>query len=151
EHTVLPIIQQDINQDPEQNDWTVPFALSEDLLKQTLDVNGVSLLTAKALPDIVEKLVLEMKTPLPEQSQDYSSSQDKLALRGERFASLLVGLLQHSESQDIRDAVAEAVFKTLQPALEICKALNGKPYGAAHIASTILLRFSAFTQKNSTL
>ena len=151
EHTVLPLIQQHVNHDPEQIDWAVPFVLSEDLLKQTLDVNGVAVLTAKALPGIVEKLVLEMEKPLPEQPKDYNSSQDKLALQGERFASLLAGLLQHSESQDIRDAVAEAAFKTLQPALDICKARNGKPYGAAHVASAILLRCSALAQDDSTL
>jgi hypothetical protein len=151
EHTVLPIIQQHVNQDPEQIDWTVPFALSEDLLSQTLDVNGVPLLTAKVLPSMVEKLVLEMEKPLPEQPIDYSNSQNKIASQGERFASLLAGLLQHSESQDIRDAVAEAVFKTLQSALEICKARNGKPYAAAHTSSAILLRCSTFMQDNSTL
>ena len=151
EHTVLPIIQQHVNQDPEQIDWAVPGASSEDLLRQTLNLNGVSLLTSKALPGMTEKLILEMKTSLPEQSKDYGSSQNNLALHGERFASLLAGLLQDSESQDIRDAVAEAALKTLQPALEICKARNGKPYGVAHVASAILLRCSAATKNDSTV
>ena len=71
----------------------------------------------------------------PEQSKDYTKSQEALVLMAHRWYSLQANLNQSTPSPNIRSILEETLASELEEAVEILKARNGKPYSAAAVLS----------------
>ena len=139
ENTILPILVQFLRKDSNQTSWELPASSAREILDQVLNLDGMMEVVAKILPDISNQLVSEIKLSLPEESQNYVESQDKIASLGERYASLLGSLLKTRNSGSIHDPVISSLLQVLSTALEVCKERNGKPYGSAAVVAAIVL------------
>lgn len=139
EKSVLPILRQFINQDSAQDEWNIPATNTREILEQVLNLNGMPQVTATVLPDITSNLVSHIWATRPEQSRDYTDSQDKLASHGERYSTLLGALLKARDSKAARDAAISSLTQVVSATADNCESRDGKPYGAAAILSAIAL------------
>ncbi len=74
-----------------------------------------------------ETLAEHTRTSHPEQSKDYAKSQDKVAAEGKRWFTLVGEIDKHMAKR----ALTQASVSLLTCAMDVLKARNGKPYGAA--------------------
>ena len=130
---LVPIVDQYVNPTAERISWNV----------QGNDREGICSLAMVTVlcrsPKIFEEtwkylsseFLLALQTSLPEQSKDYTKSQEAMVLMAHRWYSLQANLRKDAISDGIRSIFEETLAFELQTAVEILKARNGKPYSAA--------------------
>ena len=133
----LPLLQQDILQDPEQSQWQLSRTVSRQLLPQLIKT-AIERGYQNELLDLLslarQKLVETMKLSLPETSKDHSSSQTQLLGMSERFTAFQKQLNTCSETdaaKSVSKAITDSAWKLAVSAIELLKSRNGKPFGAA--------------------
>ncbi|KIX99599.1 uncharacterized protein Z520_04232 [Fonsecaea multimorphosa CBS 102226] len=156
EENVLPLVRQYVVQDPKQNTWDIPRTYNVKITASIL----ISLLRCdyyssfdNAWVNYCEQLSTSMKLSLPESSKDFVKSQDEViaqANRMFRLKPLIVGaesLLPTGKAHAV-DVIQESDNSLINAALQLLKARNGKPYGAAAVLEAVTSSMETITSNS---
>lgn len=131
--SVFPIVTQFIRPSPEFSRWAVSGIHQKDIC---LRACNIALLKdphafGKQWHDLSGKIVEDLKMSLPEQSKEYTKSQDSLSTETDRWYQLQGALLSGPASESLRLIVEQSIPSEVESTVSTLKARNGKPYGAA--------------------
>jgi len=146
--SVLPILAQYIRPSLEQSRWAVGGPQQRSICIRAC------FQTLRGAPEEFEvewnslsaKIVEEMKTSLPEQSKEYSKSQEFVAAETDRWYRLQASLLEDITAEQMRPILQKSTPSEVISIMSVLKARDGKPYGAAiaidnsirHVSSLVL-------------
>lgn len=152
--SIMPLVRQSISPSTDQLEWTISGPdqpkLCVKALRQVLNIS----------PDIFQeewrrlsaKVVQDFQTSLPENSKDYSKSQDSISAEIARWYNLQVAILK-DESETLHTLVASTLASEVKISTHTLRERNGKPYSAATILAhatellPMLVRTHGETQK----
>lgn len=131
--SILPILRQYIRPSPEFSRWTVSGSHQRSicLRASSIALLGDSQTFAKEWRGLSGQIIEDLKTSLPEQSKEYTRSQDSLLAETGRWYQLQDALLGGQASEFMRSIVEQSTPSEIKSIVGILKARNGKPYGAA--------------------
>ena len=135
---LLPLIYQYTKTTPDLSQWTLTGSQQQDIcarachivLSRSLD------LFEREWHFISSKIVEDFQTSLPEQSKDYTKSQDSVAAEALRWYRLQAALVERSTSESAMQTISQEVVHEIAAAISVLKARNGKPYGLAAALQT---------------
>ncbi|KAL8689551.1 MAG: hypothetical protein Q9218_004800, partial [Villophora microphyllina] len=131
--TIMPIVKQYITPSRDTQAWTTTNSQQP----IALDAAIVALASQQLFMDqwraLSKGFIEDVKTSLPEQSKDYTKSQDAISAKACRWYGLQAGLSKREIADDIRTVMKDASISEIQSAIALLKARNGKPYGAASL------------------
>ncbi|KAL8831212.1 MAG: hypothetical protein Q9191_000993 [Dirinaria sp. TL-2023a] len=93
--------------------------------------NGAQDALCKHWLSLSAKIVEHIKTSLPEQSKEYSKSQDSVADASRRWYGFEGAIMKETDSQSIKSLFQATSASELKAAIDLLATRNGKPYGAA--------------------
>lgn len=129
----FPIVTQYIRPSTEFARWTVSGIQQKDICLRACNIALLkdSHAFGKQWHDLSGKIVDGLKTSLPEQSKEYTKSQDSLSTETDRWYQLQGALLGGPASESLRLIVEQSIRSEVESTVSSLKARNGKPYGAA--------------------
>ncbi|KIW05610.1 uncharacterized protein PV09_03481 [Verruconis gallopava] len=133
--SIFPIISQYILPKAENAKWDIPQTTAQSLLTDMVKNEGLTSMLLNEVTSLSAKLVREIRLSLPEQAKEYSRSQDDLGKAGERFAAFIAAL---TPPETMPERLENATASALDESLSVLIQRNGKPYGAAIVASAII-------------
>lgn len=130
---VVPIMNQYLKPKVKGEKWAVLGSGREDTIKDAMR------LIANRCPEAFESswkflsdtFIQKLKLSLPEQSKDYTTSQDSVTLTAERWYALYASIIQSRSFESVQATLLRALASEVNAAVEILRSRNGKPYGAA--------------------
>ncbi|KAL8795676.1 MAG: hypothetical protein Q9195_001914 [Heterodermia aff. obscurata] len=130
---ILPIIEQNVLPSNEWSRWTLPKIEQNSLsVKAFLQMwHSAEKLVQESWCSISTKLIENMKSSLPEQSKDYSKSQETISDQASKWYGLQAAVVKANSSQSIKSLFVQSSTSELPAAITCLKTRNGKPYGAA--------------------
>ncbi|KAI9877231.1 MAG: hypothetical protein M1830_004467 [Pleopsidium flavum] len=132
---IAPLFEHFILPKQELSRWSIGVspALATGIIvkafQNTIKLGGYQLLEQE-LQRCAESLIEHIKTSHPEQSRDYAKSQDAVAAEANRWFSLTAEVSRDA-SEIVKQILIEPSVSLVEGAMEVVKARNGKPYGAA--------------------
>ncbi|KAF2147496.1 uncharacterized protein K452DRAFT_348186 [Aplosporella prunicola CBS 121167] len=138
---VLPIVAHYVKPSAETSTWAIPAPRAPELIKQALEIPGMSPVLDDKWQQLTETLIEDMKTSLPAQSKDYDMSQKGVGDEGHRWAIVGAAFLGGSDAEPVKERLARSSSQVLREALTLLKSRNGKPYGAAAIIESMIQSF----------
>lgn len=131
--SVLPILAQYIVPSAEQSRWTVVGPQQRNVLVHASlqALSGAPQAFEEVWHSLSAKIVEDTKLSLPEQSKEYSKSQDTIASETDRWYRLQAFLLEEDAAGSILPILQKNTPDEVVSALSVLKVRNGKPYGAA--------------------
>ena len=150
---VFPLVAQYIRPSFEGNRWSITGPQSELVCAKACSqvMDGDDKLFSGKWQDISSQFIGDLKTSLPEQSKDYSKSQDLLVVEASRWYSLQSTLLGGSVLTGVRETMINALNIEVEAEISILKNRNGKPYGAAAALDKVTQLFPEAILSNDTL
>ena len=132
EDFVIPIIDQYLKPNFERTIWTVA---GPDQQKICVDAICFTLKSSPVVIDstwhrLSKDVIEDFQTSLPEQSKDYSTSQDGIILRAKRWYSLQAAVIGREGTDSLRTLSVSTCLNELNSAIRVVTARNGKPYSA---------------------
>ncbi|KAL8734304.1 MAG: hypothetical protein Q9166_001502 [cf. Caloplaca sp. 2 TL-2023] len=137
-NSVMPILIQYISPLRETSTWTVSDSPQPILLSAARLALASPQTFKKDWITLSKMFVEEVQTSLPEQSKDYTKSQEAISVKASRWYSLQAALNAVEISEDIRMILSDALKHEILSAIALLKARNGKPYGAASLITTAI-------------
>ena len=133
---VLPVVKQHIKPNPFHTQWSLPVASwSGAILEKAVRLLGGVL--HDAWSSMSSLLIADMKASSPEQSKAFESSQDAIAVEGERWASIQAVAMGASSDASI---FLQNTAQVIEEAISLLKLRSGKPYAAASVVEAALRR-----------
>lgn len=131
--SVFPILTQYVRPSPELSRWTVSGIHQKDMCLRACNIALLEDPNAfgKQWHDLSGKIIEDLKTSLPEQSKEYTNSQDSLSAESDRWYQLQGALLGGRASAPLRPIVEQSILSEIKSIVGILTVRNGKPYGAA--------------------
>ena len=131
--SVFPILTQYIRPSPEQSRWVIsgPQQMSICMRVCSLALLGDPEAFNEEWQSWSMKVIEDLKTSLPEQSKDFTKSQEAVSAEADRWYHLQASLLGGSSAESTRPIVKESVSSEVPSIVSILKDRNGKPYAAA--------------------
>lgn len=153
---IIPLFEQFIAPKQDLARWSIgttpalAAGILTDAFHQTMEVGGYSLLRYE-WQRCAELLQDHIKTSHPEQSKDYTRSQDSVVAETNRWSSL-TGDISRNGSEIAGQFLEDSSVSLVKVAMEVVKARNGKPYGAAAtIEAAMRLMPSMLMENRSTV
>ena len=131
---LLPLIEQFLVPSPERSRWNIQntpgINICAACFRKLIEL-GMHAYLEERWGAIAHQLVENMRISLPEQSQDYRTSQDAISAQAHRWFDLQAAILSSESLDSIITALRNSSMQILQGAIELLKSRNGKPYSAA--------------------
>ncbi|KIW66293.1 hypothetical protein PV04_08490 [Phialophora macrospora] len=145
EDNVLPLVTQYVVPDPKQNTWELPKTCNTEIAASILVSilrRGMHSCFETTWTNLSQNVADRMKMSLPESSNDFAKSQDSVISQAQRLFRLkgIVLEAQHlasSEKVHAADVIRRSDESLVNTALELLRARNGKPYGAAAVLEAV--------------
>jgi hypothetical protein len=142
---VLPLVTQYVVSEPKQNTWELPRTCNTEIAASILVSilrRGMHSCFETIWTSMCQNVADRMKMSLPESSKDFVKSQDSVISQAHRLFRLkkIVLEAQHlasSEKAQATDVIRRSDESLVNTALELLKARNGKPYGAAAVLEAV--------------
>lgn len=138
---VLPIVEQYIRPSADNAEWSIAGAKVSVTVLKVAKIQAVHPLLTERWPEYAAALIQDIKTSSPEQAKDFDKSQLSVAQSGERWALLQAEFILHDEyhlPQGFYEIVQTSTRDMIRESLQMLKARNGKPYGAAAVVDELL-------------
>ncbi|ESZ93342.1 hypothetical protein SBOR_6269 [Sclerotinia borealis F-4128] len=87
---------------------------------------------------LAQEFITKMQTSMPEQSKDYSLSQDAVITEGHRWFSLLSEIFKLQDVTTDQNPLLQPSSEIINNALQVIINRNGKPYSASSVLKTAL-------------
>jgi hypothetical protein len=138
ERRLSPLVIHYVQVNPELSQWSLPAQSAEGTcvsylctLASTRQEQALKSLCAA----LSEGLLEAVKLSSPEQSKDFRASQDSICAQSRRLLALQSAALSRIAETEVEPQVSEifenASLSLLEGCLQVLRARNGKPYGAA--------------------
>nr|POE74411.1 e3 ubiquitin-protein ligase listerin [Quercus suber] len=145
EACVLPIYSQYLRPSPDTTSWSIASAKTATIVSQAAGIEKMVPLLKRVWPDLGDKLVEAAKMSQPQQSKDFEKSQLHVASLGERWVNLQTELLASSKiSSSLRETLISTNTKILDDCVNLLRAREGKPFGAAAIIEELVQKCGSF-------
>ncbi len=130
---LFPIIYQFIRPSPELLQWAVAGPQQQMTCAKACDIAFRSNpeISSDEWNILSSKLVEDFQTSLPEQSKDYTKSQDSIAAEALRWYRLQASLIGGLPSESFTRTVRQQWVQEITAAISILITRKGKPYGVA--------------------
>ena len=153
ESHIYPLLFQYINSSPENSHWSIFGSQAEVVCTKacSMIIKEDENLFAQKWQDLSSKLVEDLKISLPEQSKDYTKSQNKLVNKASRWYGLQRLLLMESTSKVIPETLRVGIDSEVEAEVSVLVNRNGKPYGAAAALEKALELFPKAVLPNNAL
>ncbi|EXJ57641.1 hypothetical protein A1O7_07990 [Cladophialophora yegresii CBS 114405] len=146
EDNALPMVTEYAAPDPNQSLWVVPSTCDTEVAASILVSilrRGMHSSFETTWTGLCQSLSDHMRLSLPESSKDFIKSQDKVIAQAQRLFRLKRIILeaQHlasSEKAHVADLIRRSDESLVVVAIELLKARNGKPYGAAGVLEFVV-------------
>lgn len=145
--SLLPIVKQYVAADPQQASWTLPSTCNSRIAASVL-INvlrcGLNPLFQSLWLQCCQHVADSLKLSLPESSKAFVQSQDGVIAQAQRLLRLKPLVLRAESLNTAQTAHAAGIFRNsdeslAETAMELLKARNGKPYGAAAVLEAIII------------
>lgn len=153
-----PILAQYVNADPTQAQWSLPSHSAEAVCADCLSMlitRGREKEIQLLWTELSDKLVESVKLSSPEQSKDFSSSQDAICAQSKRLLTLEAAALSRLSDTEFETRVFDLFESTGLPLTENClqvlRSRNGKPYGAAAVVQETIHNVPQIAQSSQEL
>lgn len=131
--SLFPLVLQYIKPSADQSSWTIGGPQQQYVCTRVCDR------LLREVPDVFEneflalsaKIIEDLKTSLPEQSKDYTKSQDSISAETKRWYGLQAALMERDASPTTRLIISRTLPSEVEAAISTLKTRNGKPYAAA--------------------
>ncbi|KAM3076981.1 hypothetical protein ACMFMF_004896 [Clarireedia jacksonii] len=87
---------------------------------------------------IAQELITRIQTSMPEQSKEYSISQNAVMSESQRWFEVLSNLLEQDTLESTQNPLIEPTSQILENSIQVITNRNGKPYSAAAILDIFL-------------
>ena len=113
--------------------WAVSGPNREDIFKDAISLilQSCSDLFRRNWQELSDAFIQDLQLSLPEQSKDYTRSQDSGVHAAKRWYTLQASLIKNSVPEHIQATFEETTAAEIKSAAELLKSRNGKPYSAA--------------------
>ncbi|OCT47255.1 C3HC4 type (RING finger) zinc finger containing protein [Cladophialophora carrionii] len=146
EDNALPLVTEYAASEPSTSLWVLPSTCNAEIAASILVSilhRGMHSCFETTWTRLCQSLGDHMKLSLPESSKDFVKSQDKVISQVQRLFRLKRIILdaQHlpsSEKPQVADVIRRSDESLVVAAIELLKARNGKPYGAAGVLETVV-------------
>ena len=137
---LLPFMCQYVRPSPDRSQWTVAGFQQQDNCAKACRIvlHGDRELFEREWHIISSKIVEDFQTSLPEQSKDYTKSQDSIAAEAMRWYRMQAALVEGLRPESIIPIISRDLVQEIAAAISVLKARNGKPYGSAAALQTAL-------------
>ena len=137
---VLPLIVQYVRPSQETSRWTVPGSQQPQKCSRAFEQ------IARGAPDLLKEewdslsatIIDDFRTSLPEQSKDYTKSQNALSEEASRWYHLQAFVAKGDAVDFIKSRLGKTLITELQAAVDILRTRNGKPYSAASMLESAI-------------
>lgn len=147
---ILPIITQYLQPKQENSEWTVP-SNSAKVVAKAISIPGMASVVRDVWPQYSQKVIDNIKTSAPEQSQNYKESQNSLVSQASKLATVQ-DIASSSESEGgLQSIFSDTCESVITAAVNVLKSRNGKPYGAAGVIKEILSHNSSLVFSNKAM
>lgn len=153
-----PLLAQYVNADPSQAQWLLPTNSAESICADclgTLVKHGHDEEVQLLWTELSDKLLESVKLSSPEQSKDFSSSQDRICAQAKRLLTLEGAALSQLSDSEFETRTFGIFERTGLPLLENClqvlRSRNGKPYGAAAVVEETIRNIPQVAQHSQEL
>lgn len=126
----LPVVL-DYLRPSEESKWNIPAPAYPKVISNAMRSSVVRTALANKWQTLADDLIDRMKSSLPEQSKEFESSQRGVETQATRFFSLEAELVGGEGSTSPQRTILEARKAIVEAAIDLLKARQGKPYGAA--------------------
>ncbi|KAJ6116928.1 hypothetical protein N7512_006653 [Penicillium capsulatum] len=153
-----PLVVQYVRPESQLSQWFLPAQSAQDISADSL----TALISHEQIQEIEplwtklsDNLFEDVKLSSPEQSKDFQSSQDAICNESRRLFALELAVLSQiidteSETQVQRVFQRSGLF-LLENCLQVLRARNGKPYGAAGVVEECVRRMPSIAQNSQEL
>jgi len=150
--SVLPIVAQYIRPSLEQSRWVVAGPQQKSICFSAClqALRGAPQEFEEEWHSLSAKIIEDIKRSLPEQSKEYSKSQEFVAAETDRWYRLQASLLENDAAKLLYPILQKSTPTELVSALSVLKARNGKPYGAAIAVDNLIRQVSDVIMGDST-
>lgn len=157
-NSLSPLVVHYVRVDPELAQWALPIRSAEGTC-----VNYISTLAStgqdqelQALCDSLSDGLLEdVKLSSPEQSKDFRESQDSICAKAKRLLALKSAIISRVADSEVESQALGIFEKTstslLEGCLEVLRARNGKPYGAAAVVEECVRSMPSVAKRSQAL
>ena len=155
---LCPLLAQHVNADPTQSQWSLPDQSAQAICAEclvTLVTNGREKDMRALWVELSDKLLESVRLSSPEQSKEFTASQDIICAQAKRLLSLeaaALGRLPDTESETrALNLFEEKGLPLLESCLEVLRSRNGKPYGAAAVVEETIHNVPQIAQRSREL
>jgi len=127
----LPIIRQYIKPDPGNSQWSIPGHTALAIITNAMRNTAMMSVAEIEWPLLARQLLEDIKASSPEQSKEFESSQSSIYAEGARWFSLQSRILKEKLPDSFAATINQTTAEVLDGCIELLKARNGKPFGAA--------------------
>jgi len=100
---------------------------------------------------IAQEFITRIQTSMPEQSKEYSASQDAVISESRRWFEVLSKLLEQEALESTQNPLIEPTSRIVENAIQVITNRNGKPYSAAATLDTFLRLTPKLVESSSSL
>jgi E3 ubiquitin-protein ligase listerin len=150
DQSVMPLLHHYIIPNQESTVWGTSWqeqaVIATEAALLSLKSSEVSI--SSELESISKSLIEDMQTSLPEQSKDFTKSQDAIITKFGRYYSLIKNLYS-TDNITIRSLLSSTLSSEIEAAINLLVNRNGKPYSAATILEIIIDKLPRFAIQDS--
>lgn len=155
---ISPLLKQYVRSDSYHSRWTLPAQSAELICVQcftTLAANGHGDKLQFLWTELSDRLLESVKLSSPEQSKDFTLSQDAICAQAQQLFTLENAVIKQlqgleCEAQMVR-VFEDTGLKLLENCLQVLRTRNGKPYGAAAVVEEVVRSLPRAAQQSQEL
>lgn len=153
-----PLMAQHVNADPGHSQWSLPSHSAEGICADclvTMVKHGHEKELQLLWTELSDKLLESIKLSSPEQSKDFTPSQDAICAQAKRLLTLEAAALSRASDTEF-EAHTFGLFENtglslLENCLQVLRSRNGKPYGAAGTVEETIRNVPQVAQRSQEL
>ncbi|KAG4026242.1 hypothetical protein MFRU_043g00460 [Monilinia fructicola] len=140
--SIYPVFEHYLHPSSNTSEWLIRSDTPSSTLSSFVSTLGKNANFRQSLDDewqrLAQEFITRIQTSMPEQSKDYSSSQDAVIAEGHRWFSLLSATFKLKDLTVDRNPLLQPSSNIIDIALQVVVNRNGKPYSAAALLESAL-------------
>lgn len=150
-YLVMPMVKQYVKPSSSESGWTILGIERQNICARAFQqIFHISkMILHEGWHQLSCSMIEDIRTSLPEQSEDYTKSHDSISANIERWYSLQAAVLGLEDSDDLEALAAQTVASELKTAFSVLREREGKPYSAAALVQNAIISFSQMVRHHS--
>ncbi|KAB8292386.1 hypothetical protein EYC80_008122 [Monilinia laxa] len=140
--SIYPVFEHYLHPSSNTSEWLIRSNTPSSTLSSFISTLGKDANFKQSLDDewqrLAQEFITRIQTSMPEQSKDYSSSQDAVIAEGHRWFSLLSAIFKLKDLTVDQNPLLQPSSNIIDISLQVIVNRNGKPYSAAALLEAAL-------------